>query len=96
MALFAAAVILLTAGRTIFATQAAVSSLGMQLLTAVLTHHMRDAFRRGLWLWPLVNDSIPVSYAFYIVFEAAWPVFLALLWMRGEAGAARQRVALNK
>ena len=63
--------------------------LGMQLLTAVLTHHVRDAFRRGLWLWPLVNDSVPVSYTAYIAFEALWPALLALAWLRYRPAQAR-------
>ncbi|EDQ84612.1 uncharacterized protein MONBRDRAFT_30124 [Monosiga brevicollis MX1] len=56
-------------------------------LTAVLTHQLRDAHRRGLWLYPLAGGaSIPISYTFYLTFNVAiWPAVLAQLsrWSPG-------------
>lgn len=36
------------------------------VLQALLSHHLRDAWRRGLWLWP-INASISVSYSVYLI-----------------------------
>ena len=45
--------------------------------TAILTHHVRDAHRRGIWLWP-VETSVDVSYSGYLWFVLlVWP---ACLW----------------
>ena len=41
----------------------------LMVISALLSHHLRDSFRRGLWLWPLSDTSIPVSYLAYLVLE---------------------------
>ncbi|KAJ6215782.1 hypothetical protein RDWZM_010282 [Blomia tropicalis] len=42
---------------------------GYQLLIATLTHHIRDALRRGLNLWPLPSTStIPLPLYFALLF----------------------------
>ncbi len=45
---------------------------------AIATHHLRDAQRRGLWLWPL-GSTPPINFKilyitsmFSIVFVAKW------------------------
>eukprot|EP00045_Choanoeca_perplexa_P002309 m.23872 g.23872 ORF g.23872 m.23872 type:complete len:191 (+) comp11443_c0_seq1:76-648(+) len=46
--------------------------------TAVLTHHVRDGYRRGLWLWPL-GENLAISYSGYLWFVLfVWP---ACLWL---------------
>ena len=35
-------------------------------LTAIITHHLRDANRRGLWLWPY-GDTPPLKPAIMYV-----------------------------
>eukprot|EP00047_Mylnosiga_fluctuans_P010073 m.14477 g.14477 ORF g.14477 m.14477 type:complete len:204 (+) comp2938_c0_seq2:256-867(+) len=48
-------------------------------LAAWLSHHVRDAYRRGLWLWPLSHGSLPVPYPAYLALELALPWLLARL-----------------
>ncbi|XP_015920566.2 transmembrane protein 267 [Parasteatoda tepidariorum] len=44
--------------------------IGWFMLVAVVSHHLRDAMRRGLWLWPFETkplgfcDSVIISYLF--------------------------------
>lgn len=38
---------------------------GFIVLVAFLSHHLRDAHRRGLWLPPF-SDALAVSYAAYV------------------------------
>jgi hypothetical protein len=45
---------------------------GLVLLVAFLSHHLRDAWRRGLWLPPFSN-ALPVSYMGYLLAVAALP-----------------------
>ncbi|KAF7282014.1 hypothetical protein GWI33_003675 [Rhynchophorus ferrugineus] len=48
------------------------------LLTAFISHHIRDATRRGLWLYPF-GSTAPIPYAFYITLTCLVPfVFLSL------------------
>lgn len=88
VALFAVGCIVVL-GRLFCLRPAGARQLAWLLTTSVLTHQMRDAWRRGLWLWPLVNVTLPVSYAVYLAFEALWPVFLAATALRPK------RVALH-
>eukprot|EP00730_Choanoeca_flexa_P009620 TRINITY_DN1268_c0_g1_i1.p1 TRINITY_DN1268_c0_g1~~TRINITY_DN1268_c0_g1_i1.p1 ORF type:complete len:222 (+),score=29.14 TRINITY_DN1268_c0_g1_i1:93-668(+) len=47
--------------------------------TAVLTHQVRDGFRRGVWLWPVSSTSLSISYAGYMWFVLlVWP---CCLWL---------------
>ncbi|XP_077997062.1 transmembrane protein 267-like [Glandiceps talaboti] len=40
---------------------------------AWLTHHIRDGFRRGLWLWPFGNTD-PLPYWLYLIATMMSPV----------------------
>ena len=46
------------------------------------THHLRDATKRGLWLWPAGSTEI-LPYLAYIVLMGLTP-FLIALWRRGS------------
>lgn len=52
--------------------------LPLMAATAILSHHLRDAHRRGLWLWPLPL-SLPVPYPAYLLVELVLADGLALL-----------------
>lgn len=54
------------------------------LLTAAhWLHLLRDALRRGLWLWPL-GDSPPIPLPLYLVLLAATAALLSLLLRGGH------------
>ncbi|RYH15213.1 hypothetical protein EON65_32135 [archaeon] len=44
------------------------------LFVALLSHHLRDSMKRGLWLWPMDYSTPPIP--FYYVF----PMYLVLTW----------------
>lgn len=48
------------------------------ILTAFVTHHIRDATRRGLWIQPY-GHTPPIPYAVYIVLTMATP--LVAIWL---------------
>jgi len=53
---------------------------GWILMTAVLTHHMRDGLRRGIWLWPSPSISTPpVPTWLYYTFLFIYPIICGLL-----------------
>jgi hypothetical protein len=48
-------------------------------ICAFLTHHLRDATRRGLWIWPAAQNSVlskPVPYPLYILSVCLVPYLL--------------------
>ena len=50
---------------------------GWIFLTATLTHHLRDAIRRGLWLYPV--NTRPVPYWAYILLLTSYPMICSIL-----------------
>lgn len=56
------------------------------IATALLTHHIRDAWRRGLWMWPLADWSLQVPYFVYMAIIAVWPWLLLLVKSRHDTG----------
>ncbi|XP_046670041.1 transmembrane protein 267 [Homalodisca vitripennis] len=46
------------------------------------SHHIRDGFRRGIWLWPL-GSSPPVPYYVYILITLALP-YLVMVPLKGH------------
>eukprot|EP00094_Tigriopus_californicus_P012865 TCALIF_12439-PA protein Name:"Similar to Gm7120 Transmembrane protein C5orf28 homolog (Mus musculus)" AED:0.21 eAED:0.29 QI:0/0/0/1/1/1/3/0/214 len=53
---------------------------GFIVFVAMMSHHLRDAWRRGLWL-PLIGDAIPIPYSFYILLVCVMPNFIRLYFM---------------
>lgn len=52
--------------------------LPLILFVAWFSHHIRDATRRGLWLWPWGSTS-PLPYWFYITLIAVIPYLVIAL-----------------
>lgn len=52
------------------------ATLSWIAMVAVLSHHIRDATRRGLWLWPL-GSTPPIPYFGYIFLLALLPLITA-------------------
>lgn len=50
---------------------------GWIFLTATLTHHLRDALRRGLWLYPYTTGPVP-QWA-YTVLMLSYPMICTLV-----------------
>ena len=50
-------------------------SLPYLFAVAVISHHLRDGYRRGLWFWPL-GSTPPLPYWLYIVCTMALPYFV--------------------
>eukprot|EP00050_Salpingoeca_kvevrii_P009861 m.5235 g.5235 ORF g.5235 m.5235 type:complete len:216 (+) comp2491_c0_seq1:67-714(+) len=48
------------------------------LSVAFFTHHLRDAYRRGFWLYPL-PFTVPIRRSTYLVVLAILPTLVALL-----------------
>lgn len=57
-----------------------VERAGFIVFVAMMSHHLRDAWRRGLWL-PLIGDAIPIPYSFYILLVCVMPNFIRLYFM---------------
>lgn len=47
--------------------------LPYMFVVAVLSHHFRDAQRRGLWFWP-VGSTPPLPYGIYIICVVLLPM----------------------
>ena len=45
----------------------------MIFIVAILSHHVRDASRRGLWM-PPISNAIPVSYISYVILTVILPL----------------------
>ncbi|KDO35254.1 hypothetical protein SPRG_00100 [Saprolegnia parasitica CBS 223.65] len=50
------------------------------VLACLLSHHLRDSYRRGLWIAPVVGSTPPVPYPIYLVLEVLLPTSLAFWW----------------
>ena len=48
----------------------------MLSFTAIITHHLRDALRRGLWFWPF-GSTEPLSLPMYIIVMISVPIFIS-------------------
>jgi hypothetical protein len=46
------------------------------VVVSLLSHQLRDGFRRGLWCWPL-GSTPPIPYALYLVMEQGLPLVMA-------------------
>ncbi|XP_077441689.1 transmembrane protein 267 [Vanacampus margaritifer] len=53
-------------------------SLPWMLFISMATHHVRDAVRRGLWVWPLGNTA-PLPYWLYVSTTATLPHLCSVL-----------------
>lgn len=52
---------------------------GLILLTAFISHHTRDAIRRGYWLYPF-GSTPTLPYTAYIIISCTLPYFIFLLY----------------
>lgn len=46
------------------------------VVVSLLSHQLRDGFRRGLWFWPL-GSTPPIPYTLYLVMEQGLPLVMA-------------------
>lgn len=49
------------------------------LLCAFITHHTRDAVRRGYWLWPFYDHTERIPQLSYIIITVLTPYVLGYL-----------------
>ncbi|XP_063237143.1 transmembrane protein 267 [Bacillus rossius redtenbacheri] len=61
---------------------------GCLAAAAVLSHHLRDAARRGLCLWPL-GSTAPLPYGVYVGLCASLPLAVAALLSLGRRAESR-------
>ncbi|XP_051154179.1 transmembrane protein 267 [Leptopilina boulardi] len=52
-----------------------ISDYGWIILSSFLSHHIRDANRRGLWFCPF-GSTRPIPYYFYLSLSMAFPYFI--------------------
>ncbi|XP_055945045.1 transmembrane protein 267-like [Argiope bruennichi] len=52
-------------------------NIGWYILVAAISHHLRDAQRRGLWLWPCVTK--PLNYSNYLILTYLFPLAIGSL-----------------
>lgn len=52
---------------------------GLILLTAFMSHHTRDATRRGYWFYPFGSTS-PIPYMSYVVITCSLPYFIYMIY----------------
>lgn len=50
-------------------------SLPYLFAVAVVSHHLRDGCRRGLWFWPL-GSTPPIPYWAFITYTVLLPCFV--------------------
>ncbi len=74
------------AARQFLGAPAAVERLGALVLAGMLSHHVRDAWRRGLWVSPLPRDALPVSYRGYLLLLAALPILTGAYLVARDLG----------
>ncbi|OQR96872.1 hypothetical protein ACHHYP_13162 [Achlya hypogyna] len=60
------------------------------VLVCLLSHQLRDAFRRGLWIAPGVGSTPPLPYAMYLALELSLPWVLARWWRWMEPAPPRR------
>lgn len=53
------------------------STLSWMLLVAFTSHHIRDAARHGLWLWPF-GSTPPLNYFLYIALTMCLPLYIII------------------
>lgn len=53
--------------------------IGFILGLSMISHHIRDAWRRGIWL-PPISDSIPISYRTYLIVTVILPYIFAVFY----------------
>lgn len=53
-----------------------VHSFGWIMFAAFISHHTRDATRRGYWVYPM-GSTAPINYWVYIAISAALPFIIA-------------------
>lgn len=53
------------------------------VIVALLSHQLRDGFRRGLWFWP-VGSTPPIPYVLYLAMEQGLPLVMARWALRGR------------
>ncbi|XP_034253297.1 transmembrane protein 267 [Thrips palmi] len=49
---------------------------GWVLLAAFMSHHVRDAARRGFWLWPF-GSTVPLGTGLYLIITVLFPFLLS-------------------
>ena len=54
----------------------ALSALPAVFAVGVFSHHVRDAERRGVWLWPF-GSTPPLPYVLYVATTCSLPVLVA-------------------
>ncbi|GFT95778.1 transmembrane protein 267 [Nephila pilipes] len=52
-------------------------NLGWYILVAVTSHHLRDAQRHGLWIWPFTTKSI--NFINYLILSYLFPLAIGSL-----------------
>ncbi|KAG5897046.1 hypothetical protein JTB14_025863 [Gonioctena quinquepunctata] len=52
--------------------------IALIILTAFLSHHTRDATRRGYWVFPF-GSTPPIPYGLYVVLTCLIPYFICYL-----------------
>ncbi|GBM61836.1 Transmembrane protein 267 [Araneus ventricosus] len=52
-------------------------NIGWYILVAAISHHLRDAQRRGLWLWPW--RTRPLNYTNYLILTYLFPLAIGSL-----------------
>ena len=45
---------------------------------SVVSHHIRDGHRRGLWFWP-IGSTKPIPYGLYLVIITIFPALISIL-----------------
>ena len=64
-------------------------------LTASLSHHFRDGFRRGLWFAPFGNTR-PLPYVLYVALTVTLPwVLMYIIWITESKKNIRKSNILN-
>lgn len=61
---------------------------GWILLAAFLSHHVRDAARRGFWLWPF-GSTVPLGTGLYLITTMLFPFCLAYGIISTNSGLLR-------
>lgn len=50
---------------------------------SIFSHHVRDGFRRGIWLWPF-GSTPPIPYYLYLVIILALPYLVMIPLKEGD------------
>lgn len=75
-------------------------SIRWLLVTSIFTHHVRDAWRRGLDLQPILEEPLHVPYVLYVIIVAVWPLLLRAcvpdVWATGEKSRSGRNAAHDR